>query len=106
MGAPRGLVLSIAAVPVVAQIEFDLGSVVRAILIGLVIGVIARLIIPRSIPLGIIGTILVGIAGAFGGNYLAGEVFEETPGVDWLASILVAAVLVWILSRFGRRTAP
>jgi hypothetical protein len=28
-------------------------------------------------------------------------VFEETEGVDWIASILVAALLVWLVSRAG-----
>jgi uncharacterized membrane protein YeaQ/YmgE (transglycosylase-associated protein family) len=107
MRETRGAMLSAAALPVVAQadrIEFDLGTILLYGLVGLIIGVIARAIIPGSVPFGLLGTLLVGIAGAIGGGYLAGAVFEETAGVDWIASILVAALLVWILSRFGRRT--
>jgi uncharacterized membrane protein YeaQ/YmgE (transglycosylase-associated protein family) len=106
MNESRGPLLSAAGIPVVAQAEFDLdlAGIIWIVLIGLVIGIIARVIIPGSPPFGILGTILVGIAGAFIGNYLAGAVFEETAGVDWIASILVAALLVWLLTRFGRRT--
>jgi hypothetical protein len=35
------------------------------------------------------------------GGWLAGAVFEETTGVDWIASFLVAALLVWLVSRAG-----
>jgi uncharacterized membrane protein YeaQ/YmgE (transglycosylase-associated protein family) len=105
---PSRNVTHLTILPVLAQggdrIEFSLGSILVYVLIGLVIGVIARVVIPGSAPMGILGTILIGIVGAIAGGYLAGAVFEETPGVDWIASILVAALLVWLLSRFGRGT--
>jgi uncharacterized membrane protein YeaQ/YmgE (transglycosylase-associated protein family) len=107
MSESRGLLLSAAGIPVVAQADgadLTLGSILLYALVGLVIGIIARIIIPGSPPFGILGTILIGIAGAIIGGYLAGAVFEETAGVDWIASILVAALLVWLLSRFGRGT--
>jgi uncharacterized membrane protein YeaQ/YmgE (transglycosylase-associated protein family) len=49
--------------------------------------------------MGFLLTIVVGIIGAVVGGWLAGQVFEETGGVDWIASILVAALLVWIVAR-------
>jgi uncharacterized membrane protein YeaQ/YmgE (transglycosylase-associated protein family) len=82
-------------------IDLDLGSILLYILIGAVIGIIARLIIPGTGGMSWIVTIVVGILGAVIGGWLAGEVFEETEGVDWIASILVAALLVWIVSRVG-----
>jgi uncharacterized membrane protein YeaQ/YmgE (transglycosylase-associated protein family) len=56
------------------------------ILIGVVVGALARLLLPGRDPIGIIGTIVVGILGAVIGGYLAGAVFGETEGVDWIAS--------------------
>jgi uncharacterized membrane protein YeaQ/YmgE (transglycosylase-associated protein family) len=47
--------------------------------------------------------LLIGVIGAVIGGWLAGEVFAETAGVDWIASILVAAVLVLLL-RAGSRS--
>jgi len=99
----------VAALPVVVaqggdRIDLSVGSILLYVLIGLVIGLIARVLIPGSTPMGFLGTIVIGIVGALIGGYLAGAVFEETPGVDWIASILVAALLVWLLSRFGRGT--
>jgi uncharacterized membrane protein YeaQ/YmgE (transglycosylase-associated protein family) len=69
------------------------------ILIGLVVGLLARLLLPGRDPIGIIGTIVVGILGAVIGGYLAGAVFEETEGVDWIASLLVAIALLFVYRR-------
>lgn len=76
------------------------------ILIGLVVGLLARLLLPGSDPIGIIGTIVVGVLGAVIGGYIAGAVFEETEGVDWIASILVAIGLLFLYRRMtvGRTT--
>lgn len=100
--------IAIAALPLVAaqgagddRIRLSLGSILLYILIGAVIGIIARLIVPGSGGMGWVVTIVVGIIGAVIGGWLAGAVFEETEGVDWIASILVAAVLVWIAARAG-----
>jgi hypothetical protein len=40
------------------------------------------------------------------GGWLAGEVFNETEGVDWIASVVVAAVLVLLLQAAGSRRRP
>lgn len=69
------------------------------ILIGLVVGLLARLLLPGRDPIGMIGTIVVGILGAVIGGYLAGAVFEETEGVDWIASLLVAIALLFVYRR-------
>lgn len=106
MESNRLTLIGVSALSLVAQggndkIRLDLGSILLYILIGAVIGLIARLIIPGSGGMGLVVTIVVGILGAIIGGWLAGAVFEETKGVDWIASILVAAVLVWVVTRFG-----
>lgn len=83
------------------RISLDLGSILLYILIGAVIGIVARLIVPGTGGMSWIVTIVVGVIGAVIGGWLAGAVFEETEGVDWIASILVAALLVWIVARAG-----
>jgi uncharacterized membrane protein YeaQ/YmgE (transglycosylase-associated protein family) len=81
--------------------DMDFGNILWFILVGAIIGFVARLIVPGTSGMGWLLTIVVGIIGAVLGGWLAGEVFEETEGVDWIASILVAALLVWIVSRAG-----
>jgi uncharacterized membrane protein YeaQ/YmgE (transglycosylase-associated protein family) len=76
------------------------------ILVGLVVGVLARALMPGHDPLGILGTILVGIVGAIVGGYLWRELFGQTEGVEWIGSILVAMALLWLYRRMtlGRTT--
>ena len=83
-----------------------------AIIAGLIIGVIARLLRPgkQDIPLWL--TVLIGIAGAIIGNLLASAFrVRDTSGIDWIRHILqigVAIVLiglvepVWNRRRVGR----
>ncbi len=76
------------------------------LVIGLVVGLLARLLMPGPDPIGILGTILVGVVGAIGGAYLSELLPGNNEGVPWIASILVAIALLWIYRRVtvGRRT--
>ncbi|MFE7572354.1 GlsB/YeaQ/YmgE family stress response membrane protein [Streptomyces sp. NPDC057539] len=67
------------------------------IIVGLVLGLIARAIIPgkQHIPLWL--TILCGIVGSFLGNAVAGWIgVAETRGVDWIRHLLqlIGAIVV------------
>lgn len=111
MGSHR-LGMAHAVVPVlVAQggdrlrLDLDITSLLGYILIGLVVGLLARFLVPGRTSIGIVGTILIGVIGAVVGGWLAGEVFRETEGVDWIASVLVAMVLVLLLRAGSRRRA-
>jgi uncharacterized membrane protein YeaQ/YmgE (transglycosylase-associated protein family) len=105
MRTHRLALAGLAALPLVAQRgdrgDIDIGSILGYIVIGAIIGIIARLLVPGTSGMGLLVTIVVGIIGAVIGGWLAGAVFEETEGVDWIASILVAALLVWLVSRAG-----
>jgi uncharacterized membrane protein YeaQ/YmgE (transglycosylase-associated protein family) len=92
------------ALMVVAQkgkVRIDLGTILFYALIGLVVGILARFLVPGRDPMGFIGTLVIGVIGAILGGWLAGEVFPETEGVDWLASILVAILLVLLVRSFS-----
>ncbi|OBI81274.1 GlsB/YeaQ/YmgE family stress response membrane protein [Mycobacterium sp. E740] len=84
-------------------------GVITAILIGAVVGVLARLILPGRQPIGILVTILVGIVSAFIGTWLAHALGlpTATKGVDWielLVQVVVAVVGVALVSALmGRR---
>lgn len=83
-----------------------MGELLVFLLLGLVVGVIARLIMPGPDPIGILGTMLVGIVGAIVGGYLWIALFGNTEGPEWIGSILVAMALLWVYRRmtFGRGT--
>jgi uncharacterized membrane protein YeaQ/YmgE (transglycosylase-associated protein family) len=81
----------------------DIESILGYLVVGLIVGLVARLLVPGRDPIGLLGTLVVGILGAIGGGWLAGNIIRETEGVDWLASILVAMLLVILLRALGRR---
>jgi uncharacterized membrane protein YeaQ/YmgE (transglycosylase-associated protein family) len=76
------------------------------IVVGLVVGALARLLMPGSDSIGIVGTLAVGIVGAIIGGYAWRALFGNTEGVEWIGSIIVAMVLLWIYRQVSyRRTA-
>jgi uncharacterized membrane protein YeaQ/YmgE (transglycosylase-associated protein family) len=62
--------------------------------VGAIVGVLARFLVPGDDPMGIIGTIVLGIVGAVIGGWAAGAIFKDTAGVDWIASVVAAVLLV------------
>lgn len=83
-----------------------MGDIIVFILVGLVVGVLARLLLPGRDPIGIIATILVGIVGAIIGGYLFSIVFNlnDDGGVAWIGSILMAMLLLFLYRKmtYGR----
>jgi uncharacterized membrane protein YeaQ/YmgE (transglycosylase-associated protein family) len=108
MGSHRYAALH-AFVPVLAangdriRLDLDVSSILTYILIGLVVGVLARLLVPGRTSMSMLATIVIGVIGAIIGGWIAGAVFEETEGVDWIASIIVAIVLVLLVQSGSRR---
>jgi uncharacterized membrane protein YeaQ/YmgE (transglycosylase-associated protein family) len=84
-------------------------SIISAILIGIVVGVLGRLVLPGKQPIGMLVTILVGIVSAFIGTAIARAIGipTATSGVDWLellVQVVVAALGVALVSALmGRR---
>jgi uncharacterized membrane protein YeaQ/YmgE (transglycosylase-associated protein family) len=74
------------------------------IVIGLVVGAIAKLLMPGKDPGGIIVTILLGIAGAFVGTWI-GRVFAgENYTAGWIMSVVGAVILLLIYRLIFKRT--
>lgn len=84
-------------------------GVITAILIGIVVGVLGRLVLPGKQPIGMLLTILVGIVSAFIGTAIARAVGipTATNGIDWmelLVQVVVAALGVALVAGLmGRR---
>lgn len=77
------------------------------IVIGFVVGVIAKLIMPGKDPGGFIITILLGIAGSFVGTYLGRLIghYQEGQGAGFLMSLVGALILLGIYHLFTRKSA-
>ncbi|MEA2510187.1 MAG: hypothetical protein QOG21_2269 [Actinomycetota bacterium] len=76
------------------------------ILAGIIIGFLARLLLPGRDPIGIVGTIILGIVGALVGGYLWEALFGPNAGVSWIGSVIAAMVLLFIYRKmtYGRAT--
>jgi uncharacterized membrane protein YeaQ/YmgE (transglycosylase-associated protein family) len=85
-------------------------GIIAAIVIGAIIGGLARLILPgkQNIPIWL--TIVVGVAAAFIGTFLARAVgiSTDTDGIDWLellvqlvVAVIGVSIVVGVYSRRG-----
>lgn len=86
----------------------DIAGVLSAIIIGLVLGVLGRMVAPGAQKIPIWLTILAGIAAAFIGTAIARAFgVANTAGIDWIEviiQIIVAAIVVSILATvLGKR---
>lgn len=74
-------------------------QILWSLIAGLIIGGIARLLLPgkQAIPLWL--TVLLGIAGAFLGNGIASWIgVRHTGGVDWIRHILQIGVAMALIA--------
>ncbi|MCQ8241368.1 GlsB/YeaQ/YmgE family stress response membrane protein [Rhizosaccharibacter radicis] len=77
-----------------------------AIIVGLIVGAIAKLIMPGRDPGGIIVTILLGIGGSLLATFIGQSLHWYRPGqgAGWIASIIGAIVILAIYRAvIGRR---
>ena len=80
-------------------------AILSWIVFGLVVGIIAKLLMPGRDPGGFIITILLGIAGALVGGFVGRAMGFYGPGqsAGWLISILGAIVLLALYRMLVRR---
>jgi uncharacterized membrane protein YeaQ/YmgE (transglycosylase-associated protein family) len=86
-------------------------QILGLILIGIIIGIIARLVLPGRQRIGVLMTVLLGIGGALVGGIVASEIGEgniwELNFVGTIVGIIAAVVLIALAESFGvgeRRT--
>lgn len=85
----------------------EIDGIVSAIVIGIVIGILGRLVVPGRQRIGVLWTIAVGIVAALIGSAIAAAFgVADTRGVDWiewLVQIGLAALGVAALDRARTR---
>ncbi len=68
-------------------------------LFGLIVGAIARLLVPGPSPMGVLGTMAAGVAGAFLGGIVGKLLWGSAYTPGWIMSILGAVVIVFAVTR-------
>ena len=87
-----------------------IGSIILALIVGAIIGLVARLVMPGRQDIGMLPTILIGALGGFIGSAVAGQVgyHNANGGVAWVpffVGVGAAVILIAIYqSLTGRRT--
>jgi uncharacterized membrane protein YeaQ/YmgE (transglycosylase-associated protein family) len=76
-----------------------IGTIIGAIVVGLIVGALARLVMPGKQNIGIIMTILLGAVGSFLGTWITYQVgYTNANGgfaiIPFLVGIVVAVVLI------------
>jgi len=75
-------------------------GIIAFLILGLLAGIIAKALLPGEDPGGVIVTMLIGVAGALVGGFLAGALFDAHPLDDffdvstWLTAIIGSIVLL------------
>jgi uncharacterized membrane protein YeaQ/YmgE (transglycosylase-associated protein family) len=70
-------------------------DLIVTLIVGLIVGAIAKFLMPGNDPGGWIMTIVLGIAGAFVGTFIAGALGMAGP-VGWIGSVLGAMLLLFV----------
>lgn len=80
-------------------------SLIGTIVVGLVVGLIARALKPGDDKLGLIMTAILGIAGSFGASFIGQSMGWYAPGAaaGWIASVVGAIVLLVIYSMVAKK---
>jgi len=83
--------------------HIGVGKILEYIVAGLVIGALARLIMPGRQRMSIIATIVLGVVAAIVGGILWNAVFPDNDGIAWIGALIVALVLLWIYAAIAPR---
>ena len=80
--------------------------IIVLLIVGFIVGAIARLLMPGRDPIGIVGTIVLGVAGSFVGGFLQNLVENHTLTVHSFHAVgLIGSVIgAWVLLLLLRLT--
>ena len=81
-------------------------SILGTIVVGFIVGLLARAVKPGDDKLGLIMTTLLGVAGAFVAKYLgqALGLYDANEAAGWIASVIGAVILLFIYGLIKGRT--
>ena len=76
-----------------------IGTILGAILVGLIVGALARLVMPGKQNIGVIMTVLLGVVGSFLGTWISYKLGHSNQNggfkiIPFLVGIVVAALLI------------
>jgi len=86
--------------------DVGLGDIIVYAIAGLVIGALARLILPGKQSMGWVLTMVIGVVSAIVGGFIWNAIFPDNEGIAWIGSLVVALVIVVIYERVVASRSP
>jgi len=82
-------------------------SIIIMIIVGFIVGLIARAIMPGDQKMGFILTTVLGIVGALVAGYLGQALGWYVPGepAGWIASVVGAIIVLFVVGLFRKKSA-
>jgi uncharacterized membrane protein YeaQ/YmgE (transglycosylase-associated protein family) len=77
--------------------------IIGVLVLGFIVGAIAKLLVPGKDPGGCIVNILLGVAGAFVGTWIGRLFMGENYVAGWIMSVVGAMILLLLYRLFFRR---
>lgn len=73
-----------------------LWEIITTAIVGLIVGLIARFVLPGRDPMGLLMTMVLGIAGSFIGRFIGMNLLNlsRSAGSGWIMSIIGAVILL------------
>ena len=87
-----------------ADSSIGIVDIIWYVVAGLIIGLLARAIMPGRQHMSIVATIVLGVVAAVIGGLLWNAIFPGNEGVAWIGSIVVAVILLFLYARFAPGT--
>jgi uncharacterized membrane protein YeaQ/YmgE (transglycosylase-associated protein family) len=80
-------------------------GIISMIIVGFIVGLIARAIMPGEQKLGFILTTILGIVGAVVAGYLGGALglYQPGEGAGWIGSIVGALIVLFVYGLIARK---
>ncbi|MGB3290798.1 MAG: GlsB/YeaQ/YmgE family stress response membrane protein [Burkholderiaceae bacterium] len=81
-------------------------GIISMIIVGFIVGLLARAIMPGDQKLGIIMTIILGIIGSVVAGYLGGAlgIYQPGEGAGWIGSIVGAIIVLFIYGLIAKKS--
>jgi len=79
-------------------------GIIGTIIVGFIVGVLARFFYPGAVQLGFWMTVALGIGGSLVGGVISSLIFKSPDGkfhpAGWFLSLLGAIILLWVYLNF------
>jgi uncharacterized membrane protein YeaQ/YmgE (transglycosylase-associated protein family) len=79
-------------------------GIIGTIIVGFIVGLLARFFYPGAVPLGFWLTVALGIGGSLVGGVISSLIWKSPDGkfhpAGWIMSIIGACLLLWVYINF------